>query len=907
VSLAGDRAYSDLTVLTGAPPAAAGSALTGYGWAAGHSKQVVYLDAGQHVRELSVTPGSQWAAADLTMLTGAPPTAAGSALSGYRSQTDLTTLYGMLRAQLLSRHFAVGRYFRADHLSWYNTLGVVHQSGSATPPTGNDRYHQCLWSANQSPNEAVVVMPGSVYPDANTLGTLPADTGLFERWRVGDHQRANPLMASGQLMACLAVETWLGIPGSKAILARLLATTKSLFKYTTPPYDGYILRWDPATSDHWATGPAENADYQVTDCCDFLTDPDNPGQFLYCTPQDDPRYVPYMQQSAFTHLPSGSNATNDPRTTYQNARMFSLDMTRYWEPSMDELTGLIAGYSFVSTVVSDPGIQAEVSDQASRLARYLSANAYILVRPGGGFVAQGAAGIAPALEFPFGRVFSRITGSAHPAQTDFEGALQNANMWAPFSAAFAGITLTGPITGPLVGLLLSFLAPVTGDLLGLLITAVGGPGTLVSLLEGGGALKALLLYQASEAFDVYSWPGLAPSTPGYWGQAAKNGEQTSFAVAYLLSQVPPLQRFTAWLWASGRAGTGYALNFPPFLGLTALNDSDQTVRNGYLDWLSARRAIDPPWPGDDAQSGLTTNSDAFASAVAVMLGSGQAEQQKLISLLWALATEFDEKRGNSLGVYDDAIKHGGQHVVTESVSPALNFMSALALAWYYSKTMADAGTPLPLSLGFPAPPAAGATLPAATIPAAVVNAIYGQSPAQVIPIGIQAQMGSWPLPDPLPGELDVFAAPAPGKPDVSAGNALPVTWLYSEPRSFFGNLWGASGTDTIGAGKTVTGSGCSVLGVKLQMIDRQGNPLGVSGASTTWAAPNTASGPQLWPSPAAVDSGPLGLAAGARILSIGANPANPADETVTVQWWYQPLRACRYRIAYLVQGSSCAL
>jgi len=27
-------------------------------------------------------------------------------------------LYGELRAQLLSRHFAIGRYFRADHLSF---------------------------------------------------------------------------------------------------------------------------------------------------------------------------------------------------------------------------------------------------------------------------------------------------------------------------------------------------------------------------------------------------------------------------------------------------------------------------------------------------------------------------------------------------------------------------------------------------------------------------------------------------------------------------------------------------------------------------------------------------------------------------------------------------------------------
>jgi hypothetical protein len=45
-------------------------------------------------------------------------------------------LYGALRAQVLSRHFALGRYFRADHLSIFNNLGVVrvHSRGSVSWP-----------------------------------------------------------------------------------------------------------------------------------------------------------------------------------------------------------------------------------------------------------------------------------------------------------------------------------------------------------------------------------------------------------------------------------------------------------------------------------------------------------------------------------------------------------------------------------------------------------------------------------------------------------------------------------------------------------------------------------------------------------------------------------------------------
>ena len=71
----------DLTALTGAPPAS-GSALAGYSWSAGGTKQVVYSDQQSHIIELFVARESPWQWVDLTVLTGAPP-ASGSALAGY--------------------------------------------------------------------------------------------------------------------------------------------------------------------------------------------------------------------------------------------------------------------------------------------------------------------------------------------------------------------------------------------------------------------------------------------------------------------------------------------------------------------------------------------------------------------------------------------------------------------------------------------------------------------------------------------------------------------------------------------------------------------------------------------------------------------------------------------------------
>ena len=110
-----------------------------------------------------------------------------------------------MRAELLSRHFAVGRYSRADHLSFFNCLGVVHDTSSATPDTADDLIHGCLGST------ANIVAPSALNDSAQLL-LKNSDTQLFERWRVADHWRENPLMYSGQLMTCLAVETILVIP-----------------------------------------------------------------------------------------------------------------------------------------------------------------------------------------------------------------------------------------------------------------------------------------------------------------------------------------------------------------------------------------------------------------------------------------------------------------------------------------------------------------------------------------------------------------------------------------------------------------------------------------------------------------------------------------------------------------------
>jgi hypothetical protein len=73
--------WADLSELTGAPPPS-DSSLVGYGWSNGATKQVVYVDGRGHVIELFVATGNPWQCSDLSELTGAP-SPSDTALVGY--------------------------------------------------------------------------------------------------------------------------------------------------------------------------------------------------------------------------------------------------------------------------------------------------------------------------------------------------------------------------------------------------------------------------------------------------------------------------------------------------------------------------------------------------------------------------------------------------------------------------------------------------------------------------------------------------------------------------------------------------------------------------------------------------------------------------------------------------------
>lgn len=847
-------------------------------------------------------------------------------------------LYGELRAQLLSRHFALGRYFRADHLCFFNYLGVVQQSNGPADNRQvleNDMIHDCMWSNVLSGVGTNVFQP-VLYKNAADLLEQSPEGQLFDRWQVGDHSRTNPLLYSGQLMVCLAVEASLGIAGSLDILSRLLSTTRSLFKFPGAPYNGYILRWDAVTTDHWTTVPSANAasasgdgdgsskeeqqqQWMPGQCCDFfpITDPSAPDGYLYSTPLDDPRYTAYLRSSDFSALSA------QQQQKYHAARWLSLYQNRYWEPSQDEVTGYLAGLSFVFSVVPDPAIKAEAASQAGLVGGWLSANGYLLVRPNGGFVAQGGSDIGPALELPFGRIFSRLTGSSFAATGGFVSALENSGMWPAISAGWAAATAGGVVAAAVLIYFGAYFLGLLGALLG---GFVGLSGITIV------AARVIVLALNSESFDVLACPGSKAN-----GVPSSNGEQSAFITAYVLSVIPSLPRFILWLRGSTLASQlvaaaaalgiklnigGYSGNFPPFLGLSAFGDPVPTVRNEYLRWFNgnggssaAPSSFPPPGVGDDGQSDLPNNADPFATAVAVLLGAGVSEQTKLVGLLSDLTAEFaSPSRQEQLAVFDDnAVNPNANAVpyfsslvgssatttqlVDEPIRPTLNYLSAVALAWFFSSLPTTNKSKLPAN--FPSPPPAGTSLPPVTIPGEVINQSLGFPMSfQVIPLS-----GLPPLPNPIPEEVDLFAADAPGKPAKPPAPPTQTTWILSTKKSHSGGWFGGGGTDTLNEGQMLSTPGCVILGVKVFLEDKHGQALGGVTTSVALGRASQQAGVDPWPS-ARAETGVGPFTAGVRILSIGTTAT---DMTVKVQWWYNIGLACRYQIAYLVQGENCSL
>ena len=495
---------------------------------------------------------------------------------------ELIKLYGELRSSLLSRHFAFGRYFRADHLALFNHLGTVHNNVQSQP--SDDKSNKDDIEIKTRTRKLVkptayenTTKLQEQLKSAENATTRQAQKTLLERWRVGRFERENPLNLTGQLLTCLAVEYYLDLerPEARKRIMEVLETLASLCKFKDNHFDGYMIRWDPVTSDRWVTGD-DNGKPDPRYCCEFLVGSN--GRYLYSTPLDDPRYTPFMREYESKRGLKKEDKTQGQKA-YEAARDHSLGFYRQWEPSQDELVGLVLGYDIVFRLVDDAETRGKVRDQVNNLGDYLAENGYLLVRPNGGFTARGASGFSVALEFPFGQVFKRITDDHYRPRVGFEGALGKAGLWESLQGPLMWGTIEGAAGGGIMtGLVLLASVGWWGMPLGLagagLLAGVLGSLGGLALSAGVGIIigRAAAIYLHRNVFDV-----------------SGDEAQGEFTIAYLLKKWPSIkQRFQVafwWLKSSGR----HAAGFPPSIGLTGLDDNDQAVRNAYLDWFEGRR------------------------------------------------------------------------------------------------------------------------------------------------------------------------------------------------------------------------------------------------------------------------------------------------------------------------------
>ncbi|MBM3744310.1 MAG: hypothetical protein FJW34_00760 [Acidobacteria bacterium] len=525
----------------------------------------------------------------------------------------------------------------------------------------------------------------------------------IERWRVCNHGRENPLMFGSHLLVALAIEHALNLTDPLIILRRAVETIGSLYMFSGNHMDGYILRWDPVTSDKWATAEV-NGRPDPLYCCEFLLGGN--GEYLYCTPFNHPSYVAFDPA--------------DPDNDNQTARRRSVEDHRFWEPSMDEIIGLVLSCIAVYELVGDTSLRDEIRRQVTNLGDYLAEHGYLLVRPCGGFTARGASGVLPVVEFPFGHVFDRITGNRFPSRCSFEQAAERAGVWPSLERGVTLWSVGGAVVGAALGAVLGSLA---GSLTN--ITVLANLGSLAGAALGAGAGwvtgRTAGIFVHRDCFDV-----------------SNDDARREFAPAYFLKVLPPRQRFEWWMTVLGLGGGlewfpivgGYARGFPAALGLAAFFVPGSTV---VRDAVLAQRANAQRDPAGEL------GNMAFSKAVAVVLGA-RNEEQELRDWLDRSYDWFTSARvGRDLALENvgslarEDIRNGSGGERGNDPPDALEYLVCLALSWWHVSRQKAGLAAGPVTL-FEAPSTTTAsTWPAPLVPAGVFSA--GVVPALGSPQG----------------------------------------------------------------------------------------------------------------------------------------------------------------------------
>jgi hypothetical protein len=548
-------------------------------------------------------------------------------------------IYAQVRAHILSRFFAIGAKGRRNHLSLSNRLqGPV----PLNPATDEER------------REAERA-----------------------RWRIKLNDNENPWLFGSWVLIAMAVEHAAGNAESGRVLESFLSTLDSLLTWAEPGDEATARlpqRWDAGMP----TGVIDEAE-----------------QFL---DGGNSAYGGALPARDMHHYPRRANATLAKLIGPTAAGLYASQHGDYWlryrcwELSMDELTGLVTLCWAVGKLAASPAIQSKIVQQTTLIGNYLADNGYVLVRPMGAVSWRGAMGLLPALEHPFSRALGATTMVDFRARTDFRGAMERAGYWQ---------MLEGPITywqalGWSLAVLLPLVAPPIASALALGIATteaivagqVLSPGTLAG---------AYAVYLHRDCFDVN-------------GTEGGSDEQPEAAAALLCRDAPnksDLYRIVATGQARFASFRTWSVNFHSWIGLTGLDDQDSTVRDTFAEWFMLRQS--QPYSNEPKGQG---SRSLFASGVAALLLNDGASEERLVAGLERALVElfrtcyFDPQLpvkiidGNAHECC--AFGHGDYEADSSTPYGPLDFMVAMALAFWHARRRADASNPV-TTARFPQP------------------------------------------------------------------------------------------------------------------------------------------------------------------------------------------------------------
>jgi len=545
--------------------------------------------------------------------------------------TDYFASYKAIRAALFANHFA-------------NFTSAPEEDGSR---------HTC---------------PCSIFNEAWLL-TAPG-------WSAGD----NPLMTTGLWLIVLAGEYDLGNTAAARTVQSALAAVGDLFKFQGDHFDGYPLRRDPMISSTWLRAQSNGTPVEYS--ASFLVTDDYAG-YEYTTDPNDWRSIRTPTHREWATWPEAQK--NDWFWTYWVWDKFYRD----WEPSQDEMIGLVAGLATVQRLM--PGPCADLAkEMLGKIADYLAEHSYFLARPGGGFVNRGPAVAGVALEYAYNVCFESVLGDPHVSRQSTEDVLKAAGVW----PAVADSWNAWGTAGFAVDLLFGGAAPV--------IASWCAPLGFIGELAAGVLIRAepVLLGQAfglAQVSDAFAVEMKAD------GGKYNDNEMNEIPFAHALRSIDPPARLAAYFTQASLATSGYSVSFLPYALLLTVDDQFRPLQPPISDWyarfLETRLSVHgagafPAWGNGLRQGGL------FLGAGLAVLGASwlEATFKSYVdeALRWFPGDHLPTSSGKSVpNPHDEKPVPGG---TWEDGNGALDLLAGMVLAWQHEKR--HGGT----IAGFPPPP-----------------------------------------------------------------------------------------------------------------------------------------------------------------------------------------------------------